>query len=195
MQKFLDSNTKSKCIIKPFPFKYGPGAYNGSSWDSDYCQYAGFEHVRYSLVKPKYLLNVDIDEILITEDNISIFELISKSTKTSLLFKGKWVFVDNTHDIANVGVKHVHHTVADKTPKCSNKYVVDLEVLGDKSFLGVHDVINEGNKKILEKSEYLHFRNISDSWKYNRSNGVNYDNNLHDKVNLSDFFESKESLQ
>lgn len=190
LQKFLDLNTNSKCIVKSFPFKYGPGAHNGSSWDSDYCQYAGFEHIRNSLIKPRYLLNVDIDEILITKGNISIFELISKSDKTNLLFKGRWVFVDNANYLENLSIKHVSHTLVDKTPKCPNKYIVNLEALDDRHFLGVHEVVNINNHEMSETSEYLHFRNISDNWKYNRSNGVNYDNSIYDKINLSHFFES-----
>lgn len=179
----------TNCIVLSFPFKYGPGAFNGSSWDSDYCQYAAFEHIRYSLPSNSLLLNVDIDEICISlrEEN-NIYNYLLSSEFNAILFKGKWCYIEKDKNEI-VDNKHCFHEIFEKDTVCSPKYVVNLDAIEDNIFLGVHDVIYEKNKLTTTDFIYLHCRNISNNWKYKRDNKVQFNENIHERNNyLSDCF-------
>ena len=147
------------------PFLYGPGAFDKSDWDSDYLQYAMFEHVRYSFFHQSgYLLNNDVDEIVPFS---SLFDTLIAKDVTGLCFKGYWTYIsDDNRSITKDEIKHHHHTLISKAVMCPSKWLVNISKLDDESFLGVHtiDTFNVINVDLY----YLHFSGISNDWKYRR---------------------------
>ncbi len=188
LQNYLDNNTKCECIVKSFPFKMGPGAYKGSDWDSDFGQYAAFEHIRYSLKDPQGFLNVDIDELLVTDNKISIFEILSKTNKTVVLFKGRWAYVDNAINEDMKNIRHHMHSILENDARCPLKYAVKLNKLNNETLLGVHGVYNIENKTILDTAEYLHCYNISTGWKNYRGDGAKLDEKINFQRSLYNLF-------
>jgi hypothetical protein len=159
-----------RIIIESVPFKKGPGAYNGSSWDSDFLQYAMFEHVRYMHCQnADAFVNSDIDELVYVRNNLSIFDLISEPG-ASLLFSGKWVHLsENNLRFGNSIVNHHSHNLLDNKSRCPNKWAVNLINLPNNVFFRVHEIHALKSLKV-EVSEvvYLHHRCISTSWKFKR---------------------------
>ena len=188
--KRINENDIQNCIVKSFPFKYGPGAFNGSTWDSDFCQYAAFEHIRYNIINQGYLLNVDIDELCYNPEKIyeSVFDTIINKYNEKFnvyFFKGRWAYVcDKEKEI----FLHKDHNCVEKELTCPYKYVVNLKQLEDKNFLGVHDVFYEKNKMVLEQFEYLHCRNINTNWKYKRTISMMANTEKYEYLNLSALF-------
>lgn len=175
-------------IIRNCPFIYGPEEFKGSGWDSDYLQYAMFEHVRsYYCNRDSMLLNVDVDELVFSECSTSIFDIASNN-KGVCTFGGKWLYVNKANEKSNSMVLHSDHTLIDINSRCSNKWVANLRYLDQAAFLRVHDARFCDVINIPEFSaHYLHFRNINTNWKYNRGGSVEYDNSKHQifKLNIS----------
>lgn len=83
-------------LVVNWPFTYGP--FDGRSfpgydaWDSIYCQTVMFEHARQRVLPlARSVLNVDIDELVLTADRTSIFDIVERSLTGHVVFTGAWV--------------------------------------------------------------------------------------------------------
>ncbi|WP_354675183.1 hypothetical protein [Cupriavidus alkaliphilus] len=165
--------TRYDCFIHidRVPFKYGPGAFNGSAWDSDFLQYAMFEHVRYLHCHNRTkLLQVDIDELVFTRHGAAVYDLALENAAINF-FSGRWIEVPNTGDVGKVD--HAAHSLVDISTHCPNKWLANLGGMPDEVFFRVHDSQGGGAKKYqLEDVRYLHFRSVSTNWKWKRSRFV-----------------------
>jgi hypothetical protein len=173
-------NTNIELIVKEVPFKYGPEAYNGSGWDSDFLQYAMFEHVRYYCCNPEsIILNSDIDEIVITANGDSVFNMPNRDNSVCL-FYGKWVVVQNQPFLDNDWRQHSKHNMIELNSTCPTKWVARLDGLSDSCFLRVHEVAGI-SCKYMDETEvlYLHHKGINNNWKYNRGGPVTLNAELH----------------
>lgn len=158
-------------VIETCPFKYGPGANNGSKWDSDYLQYAMLERVRYKHCNnDSQLINADIDELVCCKDDQSIFSYLPPDAST-FIYPGRWIEVSkNFTKRLESRIRHSDHTLIDLDNPCPKKWAANLKNMPDNAFLRVHDVRGP-NQRIAADGEaiYLHHRQINTNWKYNRS--------------------------
>ena len=157
-------------VIESCPFKYGPGAYKGSKWDSDFLQYAMFERLRYKDCNSNTrLLNADIDEMVVCKGTVEVFDLVSEDA-SACLFPGRWIEVPRTADLDQMAdIRHESHTHVDISSYCANKWAVNLTNLSNSVFLRVHDFFGPIKRVLAGNSVvYLHHRQINTNWKYNR---------------------------
>jgi len=176
LKKYLDT-INCKIIIVNTLFKYGPQRYNGSAFDSDFLQYFTLEHVRYKYCSNKsFLINVDIDELLISNEK-PIFKYVSKRSSIGL-FKGKWGYIEETNN--DKKILHKSHHILDKQSTCPNKWIANLQKIPDRVFLQVHNAAHSFKTIDLSCTVfYIHFKSISTSWKHNRNIKVFFDTKKH----------------
>jgi hypothetical protein len=156
---------KSIVHIESINFSWGPINYKDSEWDSDFLQYAMFEHVRYYYLNNNgILINSDIDELIVGEKNLSISDAIKENS--CLIYPGKWVY-ENIKKNSNY-LQHDTHSRVDHNSFCNCKWCIHLKNTSDDVFLRVHNV--EGKiKKILRKEFiFLHHILINTNWQYER---------------------------
>jgi hypothetical protein len=158
--------------IVPVDYLYGPGAHEVdgvvSNWDSDFLQYAMFEHMRYAFFNGKgYVLNLDIDEINFNND---LFHLLIVSNRPAISFSGHWAYIprvkSSVFSDSNI-VRHSDHTLLNKKTKCALKWIANLSMINSDAFLGVHSIINQPHVICIEQF-YVHFMGITNNWKYKR---------------------------
>lgn len=159
--------------VHSVPFKYGPGAFAGSGWDSDFLQYAMFEHVRHCFFDDSgFMVNTDIDELVLDRRVFDLFE----NDAAVVTFRGRWAWVEEPVD----PVSYIDHAFSDRLASCPRKWIVDVSRLRREDVLGVHEV-SYANSRESEVC-YFHFRSINTNWKYNRGARVKFDEHLHAKL-------------
>lgn len=178
--------------LVPWNFKYGPqgGIYSGKGktpWDSDFCQYGMFEHAKHRFLKYSVgVINADIDELVITPNGNSIFELLADYK--GLLYPGYWIQSIPLDE--NKEIRFFNYVYRSKDDQHSdNKWCINPSKLDDQTQWKVHS-IRKTNLKILKGVYYAHFKAINYNWKTQRVDNVNYDeykhyidNNVYTKLN------------
>jgi hypothetical protein len=84
---------KRMCIVE-WPFKFGPRGGQGSRrfWDSDYCQHGILEHARWRfLAEARSVMTGDIDELVVSTDKRTAFELAERSIAGVVRYFGRWI--------------------------------------------------------------------------------------------------------
>lgn len=158
-------------VVGAWNFAYGPGQ-SGYPWDSDFCQISMFEQARYRfLPQAAGVLNSDIDELVITTDHRSIFEMLEASENGYLRFGGRWVSGDMRHE-NNVPIedrRHRHFSCVSATVQddLSNKWAVIPAATGGNCQWRIHGVSGIKNDKSLARQITMcHFRDINAMWKH-----------------------------
>ncbi len=165
-------------IVVKWDFPYGVNGFATNLWDSDYSQYCILEHARRRfLYNAKSVLSCDIDELIITENNASIFEMCENSETGYLKFEGKWIECCD-QNISADNITHFDHKYIVKNSVCPTKWVVVPSMCTEDMQWRVHDVSNMIASP-SEKITFLHFKCISVSWKYKRTDIRKYDPEIH----------------
>jgi hypothetical protein len=81
------------CVV-PWPFKYGPLGFDmARCWDSNFCQFGALEHARWMFLRrARSALNSDIDELVVSSKDRSLFEAAERSWTGMVTFHGVWVY-------------------------------------------------------------------------------------------------------
>ncbi|MFW1798550.1 hypothetical protein ACG9YX_00670 [Acinetobacter nematophilus] len=179
---YLDNKELNVDIyLVPWNFKYGPqgGIHSGTvkaPWDSDFCQYGMFEHAKYRFLKyASGVINADIDELVITPNEKSIFELLGSSK--GLLYPGYWIQsipLDKDKE-----TRFFNYAYRSKTDKHSdNKWCINPSKLDDNTQWKVHS-IRKTNLKSIKGIYYAHFKAINYNWKTQRINNITLNETIH----------------
>ena len=86
-------------VVVHWPYKYGPpgtdrvpGLEKKLPWDSNYSQLGLLEHARTRFLSyAASVVNADVDELVLTKERVSIFELVSRSETGYLSYPGYWI--------------------------------------------------------------------------------------------------------
>lgn len=184
---------KAACVVA-WPFRYGPqGLGNGAGWDSDYCQLAALEHARWSFLREaRSVLNADIDELVITPDGRSIFGQAETSFLGIRRYYGRWAYGIEGITPRPSSDSHLRHrdfTVAARprmrrrlgilnmdAAACFAKWVCVPAKCPDKAQWHPHTIRHMPAARLYtNKVHFLHFREISNSWKYARNDRQTFD--------------------
>ncbi|TKX32198.1 hypothetical protein [Campylobacter aviculae] len=112
--EYLKANVNISIFVVRWPVPYGPLASKGSYWDSDYSIYVVYEHAKYRFLRcAKSVLYVDIDELVVSKNNQSIFEYTEKLGKT-VYFDGRWVANTCSSDIYSFKDMSYLYRIGDK---------------------------------------------------------------------------------
>lgn len=175
-------------VVVRWPFKHGPtGQGLKKHWDSNFSQLAMMEHARARfLARAKSVLNCDIDELVVSKGHGSIFEAVERSKSGVIAFYGDWV----------VGIQGVTREGSPSEPlkfrdfrvtlkdcvdfrlalnpfqrtRCKAKWAVAPERMPAKARWHIHYIENWLASRLPSKHfRFRHFREISRSWKYDRT--------------------------
>ncbi|TSD84176.1 NAD-dependent epimerase/dehydratase family protein [Mycobacterium sp. KBS0706] len=154
----------------PWPYKWGvfdgrrPLSY--SIWDSFYGQAAAFEHARLRYFpKAASVVNADIDELAVTRDGQSVFEIAEQSDTGFIRFDGWWI-----HNYTTEGVpqqrrhKHFFHKKVGRLDACTEKWAVVPAKSPEDVQWAIHNVIGMVPDEASFKVGLRHFKPINTSW-------------------------------
>jgi hypothetical protein len=152
-----------------WPFKYGPQGWSGSPalpWDSNFSQYGVLEHARHRFLSlAEAVVNADVDELVITRDGTSVFDLVNKSCTGYLQYGGHWIEGAKDSSDAN-GYRHSDfvYRFAVPTEITSKKWAIAPRWCPPYSFWRVHEVSGMQPDMSSEAVSHRHFRAINTGW-------------------------------
>ena len=170
-----------------WPFRYGPqgglaGAVDGieTPWDSDFCQTGSLQHARHRFLRgARAVLNVDIDELVLSTKGRSIFAATHDSRAGFIKFAGHWISTATPQPIAQGQGRHGDFIYRDtqEHEECPPKWCIvpARHRLAGTSW-SVHNLFGARANKTLDREfSYAHVKGISNSWKYNRWDAAAFD--------------------
>ncbi|WP_428332256.1 hypothetical protein [Novosphingobium sp.] len=173
--------------VVSWPFRYGPqgglaGAVNGveAPWDSDFCQTGSMAHARLRFLRDaKSVLNVDIDELVLSDKGRSIFEATEATRHGFIKFPGQWISGASPDPIDHEPCRHADftHRALAETRECPPKWcVVPARHDPFGTSWSVHNLFgSRHNRAIDSEFSYRHMTAISNSWKENRGIAGQFD--------------------
>ena len=191
------SGIKSLCVVV-WPFRYGPQGLDARRfWDSDFCQNGAWEHARWMFLRhARSVLNSDIDELVVSASQTSVFEAAEGSWTGVVRYPGVWVhgFEGVTEVATNQTpirfINFFHYRSPSRRQKwrlipvkdnlCPTKWTVVPRRCPQHAQWTAHRI--RGWMNALPKSNrfsFRHFREINDHWKYDRSAREHFDPGLH----------------
>lgn len=158
--------------VVDFPFPYGPGR---GLWNANFCQFGMLEHARLKyLAEAGGVLVGDIDELVITSDHRSAFEILDESREGYLLFGGKFVSTATGEE----AIKHVLERRHRHYHFVSSRAVGIHSTVGTKWMIAplktrsaqwqTHQVNGFAALEPRDDVELRHFLHISTGWKETR---------------------------
>jgi hypothetical protein len=119
------------------------------------------------LLTARTMLNVDVDELVVGRDGASITDATARGLVGFRTFRGCW-----RHARPGQGpVTHADHYLTDPSdPPCATKYCLRPGSFVGGRELRVHTVAHLDRNLFLDRRfSFLHCRQVSTSWKYDRS--------------------------
>ena len=189
-------------------FPYGPqggmaGAVDGieSPWDSDFCQTGSLQHARLRfLLDARSVLNVDIDEMVLSSQGRSIFAATEQSRDGFIKFPGSWISTATPSAVTPIAVtpvdcRHGDFTFIDRQEPetCPPKWcIVPALRHARQHSWSVHNLFGAKQNKVLsDEFRYRHMKGISNSWKYDRWGDDAFDpQRFHEDPDLRTAFEA-----
>jgi hypothetical protein len=156
-------------VVVSWPFKFGPQGGPHAIWDSDYCQYGILEHARFRfLPTAQAVIRGDVDEFIITEDGVSLFDLAAQAGTGYIRYGGRWVdtATDVPPDPAHRRHKDYRYYDAkyDGNP-VREKWTVVPSKCPRRAQWCVHDVLKvEPDPTASAQASLRHFRAINTNW-------------------------------
>ena len=166
--------------VVDWPFRYGPqgglaGAVDGveTPWDSDFCQTGSLQHARLRfLLQARSVLNVDIDELVLSDRGRSIFAATEEAAAGFVKFPGAWICTASPTAVTSGDCHHADFVHCDRRELeiCPPKWCIvpDLANARRHSW-SVHNLFGSPHNRTLSgEFKYRHMKGISNSWKYDR---------------------------
>jgi hypothetical protein len=174
--------------IVSVPFKYGPDNLSAiKAGYGEFLQVAIMNALWYRWMSgARAVLNVDIDEIVTSPDQKSIFDAAVAAPFGIVMCKGRWRYA-MTMGSSTEARHQDHFLMRPDDDICPPKYCIRPGSFAAKRTLKVHGVSNFKRMPFIsrEKFTFYHCRNISTSWKYER-NGITQGNLKADEITLAD---------
>lgn len=173
--------------VVDWPFRYGPqggmaGAVGGreAPWDSDFCQTGSMQHARFRFLgQARSVLNVDIDELVLSDRGRSIFDATEQTRGGFIKFSGHWISATTPHGVSPGCGRHGDFWLLDAQEEdtCPPKWcVVPSRTSRTRHCWSVHNLFGaRRNRRISGEFAYRHVRGISKGWKELRWDAVPYD--------------------
>ncbi len=157
------------CVI-PWAYKHGVPGRSDELWDSDFSQYGMLAHARRRfLARAAAVLNADIDELVMTHDGSSIYDLARESRRGYLRYRGVWI--ENAADVPPERRRHAHfrYRKPGRGDRVDPKWcVVPARCPFEAQWL-IHNVSAMKADKIRSANvSYRHFRAININWREQR---------------------------
>lgn len=177
--------------VVSWPFKFGPQSVHRRHWDSDFTQHGVLEHARRRFLEgARAVQSSDVDEFVLPAGSMSVFEAAERSRLGIVRYRGDWIIeIEGAPRRPDGSVRHTDFTTLLKTPPrrrlgvlpaphglCPYKWTLVPARCPDKAQWGIHAVGGwMPGHAISWRWSYRHFRPISNSWKYKRSDTAAFD--------------------
>jgi hypothetical protein len=159
------------CRILSVPLPWGPRGRAQGVDDGKFLQTALLNLTRDRFFADAAgVLNLDVDELLLRRGDVSVFDRVNRWGLVT--FPGEWRY--SGRDV--ISVRHSDHRFRDPFDKpCATKYCYKPASKLGRMCLSVHGLEKLSRKFFSGKRQYafLHCRNISTSWKYDRTHFAN----------------------
>jgi hypothetical protein len=188
--------------VVSWPFKFGPQGLDAKQfWDSDFCQLGALEHARWRyLSKAKSVQSSDIDELVLPLRGQSVFEAAEKDPFGVVRYSGRWVS-NTTPNGHRTNAELVRHSDSQTVMKlqmrrkfglipydamgCVPKWTVAPQKCPEKAQWGIHRILGWlPAARVRKDFSFRHFREINNSWKYDRSTPITFDPDIHEQDDL-----------
>jgi hypothetical protein len=158
-------------LVVPWPFKFGP--VGNPDWDSDFAQHGALEHARHRfLATAGGVLQGDPDELVITENGVSVFDLAARSSTGYIGYAGHWIENATAETPEPSSRRHLHYRYYggenDRNPVKAKWTVVPGRCPRTAQW-GIHDVMGMTvDDEISRLATIRHFRAINTNWRFGR---------------------------
>ena len=138
-------------------------------WDSTYSQPGILEHARYRFrARAQAVVNADVDELVLTRDKVSLFELLSRSSTGYLRYPGYWIEGATT----SAGKYRRHFDFCYRSTNSLEsppKWTVAPSRCSTAATWLPHRISGMDCDALSSLVSFRHFRAIGTDWKYKRS--------------------------
>jgi tetratricopeptide (TPR) repeat protein len=173
-----DLGQDMQIVVLAWPFKYGvpdwrlPISYGLA--DSLYCQTGMLEHARHRyLAHARSILNTDIDELVITEGESSIFELVEHSTTGLLILDGVWVenYPSGRNGALREPPRHRDFACVSTAEQvgCESKWAVVPARVPHAAQWHIHRIFGMPPSESRQVAALRHFKAINTAWTVDRN--------------------------
>jgi hypothetical protein len=166
-------------VVVPWPFPYGPGPGPKKLWDSNYCQYSMIEHARRRFLSAaEAAVNIDIDELVVSDDQRTLFDHLFAEKAGAIRFTGQWV--ETVAGAENRLPRFADFAYQDsRRGKSLEKWAVVPAAVPYDYQWQVHGFGGGFTPPTVEHLKHRHFRGINYDWKYNRTQVAERDPDVH----------------
>lgn len=181
-------------IVVSWPFLFGPtGVGKRKYWDSDFSQYAILEDARWRfLQKAASALYLDVDELVLSTSGESIFVQAEQSLAGVVSFLGDWVYgfdgmtpalaadrIPRFRDyefVLRPQTEYRYKLLPHEPMRCMPKWAAVPSRCPQRAQWHTHNIKGWLPSRLISKEfAFRHFREISISWKYDRSRKDHFD--------------------
>jgi hypothetical protein len=174
-------------VIVVWNYLFGPGGWPSEIWDSDYCQYGALEHARWRFLRrARSVLHCDIDELVVSTDDRTVFEHAESHEAGFVEFRGRWIENIRVNFEAADHQEPLHavfgYYAADSLHSSTKWCAVPTAIADHRQWL-VHQI--SGSPLTCEQALlYRHFKGITTHWKYRPTGSAfreqcDYDSSIH----------------
>jgi hypothetical protein len=133
-----------------------------------YCQPAMFEHARRRFLRDAAaMVNLDIDELVVSEDGVSLFDHLAASASGAIVYAGAWIRNRRTGSLWGTRHRYFRHRLAGDDAYLQKWSVIPARI-PERAQLANHDIRDYAPDRVPQ-IVFRHFRAISRNWKYQRS--------------------------
>jgi tetratricopeptide (TPR) repeat protein len=173
LQDALGSLKDMQTIVLSWPFRYG--LFDGRDpisfgiWDWHPCQNAMLEHARRRFLDTaRSVLNVDVDELVLTTGGESVFEMVEESSTGHVRMDGLWVENYPMHVPSKRAApprhKDFYHVRAGRRIGCEEKWAVVPARTPEAAQWTVHDVLGMPASEHGRRAQLRHFKALNTNW-------------------------------
>ncbi len=159
----------AEVAVIDWPFRYG--VFDGRKgftiglWDSFFSQNTIFEHARHRFLgQAEAVVNADIDELILCDEDASLFELTKTSQTGYLCFSGQWVSAHTTTEKKQRSFRDFHFLTAQGAEMTETKWAVDPCRCPEQAQWTVHRVLGMHEDRSSLQSRIRHFKGINTNW-------------------------------
>lgn len=185
----LDHPELDVVIVVDWPFKFGPqgGSWEGlkgAPWDSDFCEYGILEHARHRFLgEAAGVVSHDIDELVMTNNDQTIFEIIDGSKTGYIHYSGRWVeSISRRPGSAPQFTDFVYYSTV-RSPS-TVKWAIDPKRAADAEQWKTHSIVGIPLAVQAENVKHRHFMGITTNWKWKRDKATKLDSKVHKRDSL-----------
>ena len=171
LEAISQSGIKTAVVVH-WPFKFGPqgGSWSGlknAPWDSDFCEYGIMEHARRRfLERAAGVLNADIDELVMTDGENTVFQTLRDLKCGAISFTGRWIETAGRQGSSESYSDYSHFDT--RRAPTTAKWAISPRDIPEATQWKTHMVAGIRMEKVTTTRQ-RHFMGISSDWKWQRS--------------------------